>query len=89
MTAFDESDDMCPNCVTPWKCNGPHLSDRTPGAIRERAAYIASISRLPRPHCRHIDPDSSVRGYFCRTCGYSLLPTKSGWFRHGDNAVTA
>ena len=20
------SDDyMCPNCVTPWKCNGPHL----------------------------------------------------------------
>ena len=18
--------DMCPNCVTPWKCNGPHLS---------------------------------------------------------------
>lgn len=16
---------MCPNCVTPWKCNGPHL----------------------------------------------------------------
>lgn len=17
-------DDMCPNCVTPWKCNGPH-----------------------------------------------------------------
>lgn len=18
-------DDMCPNCVTPWKCNGPHL----------------------------------------------------------------
>lgn len=22
---FDEADDMCPNCVTPWKCNGPHL----------------------------------------------------------------
>ena len=18
-------DYMCPNCVTPWKCNGPHL----------------------------------------------------------------
>lgn len=18
-------DDMCPNCVTPWKCNGPHI----------------------------------------------------------------
>ena len=20
-----EYGDMCPNCVTPWKCNGPHL----------------------------------------------------------------
>lgn len=20
-----DEDDMCPNCVTPWKCNGPHL----------------------------------------------------------------
>lgn len=20
-----ETDDMCPNCVTPWKCNGPHI----------------------------------------------------------------
>ena len=18
-------EDMCPNCVTPWKCNGPHI----------------------------------------------------------------
>jgi hypothetical protein len=21
-----KEDDMCPNCVTPWKCNGPHLT---------------------------------------------------------------
>jgi len=20
-------DDMCPNCLTPWKCNGPHIVD--------------------------------------------------------------
>lgn len=20
-------DDMCPNCVTPWKCNGPHIPE--------------------------------------------------------------
>jgi hypothetical protein len=19
------SEDTCPNCITPWKCNGPHL----------------------------------------------------------------
>ena len=23
---FDDVHDMCVNCVTPWKCNGPHLS---------------------------------------------------------------
>lgn len=22
---WDEADGMCPNCVTPWKCNGPHV----------------------------------------------------------------
>jgi hypothetical protein len=21
----EDPDDMCPNCCTPWKCNGPHL----------------------------------------------------------------
>ena len=26
---WDEADNMCPNCITPWKCNGPHLSDQT------------------------------------------------------------
>jgi hypothetical protein len=31
---FDEADDMCPNCVTPWKCNGPHLSEQTVAARR-------------------------------------------------------
>ena len=20
-------DEMCPNCVTPWRCNGPHVTD--------------------------------------------------------------
>jgi hypothetical protein len=33
--AFDEADAMCPNCQTPWKCNGPHLSDQTPWALRQ------------------------------------------------------
>lgn len=31
----DNGDEMCPNCVTPWKCNGPHLDDQTPRARRE------------------------------------------------------
>ena len=22
---WDEADEMCPNCITPWKCNGPHV----------------------------------------------------------------
>lgn len=24
---------MCPNCVTPWKCNGPHIPEGTNSAI--------------------------------------------------------
>lgn len=27
----EAEDDMCPNCVTPWKCNGPHISNPRPG----------------------------------------------------------
>ena len=23
--SHDLEDEMCPNCVTPWKCNGPHI----------------------------------------------------------------
>jgi len=24
--SLELEDDMCPNCVTPWKCNGPYLT---------------------------------------------------------------
>lgn len=41
-------------------------------------------SRLPRPRCSGIDPDADNRGYYCRSCGYDLIETKSGWFRHGN-----
>jgi len=45
-----QHDDMCPNCVTPWKCNGPHLDSfqvvelRTQafGAIRRAAEFARS-----------------------------------------------
>ena len=36
---FDEADDMCPNCNTPWKCNGPHLWKET--AAYKRGDYRA------------------------------------------------
>ena len=39
----DETDDMCPNCQTPWKCNGPHLIDETPRSIRS-ALLVARIT---------------------------------------------
>ena len=29
---WDEADGMCPNCLTPWKCNGPHLSEQSQSA---------------------------------------------------------
>lgn len=27
-------DDMCPNCVTPWKCNGPHVPSERETGVR-------------------------------------------------------
>lgn len=27
MTKDNPDEYMCPNCVTPWKCNGPHIED--------------------------------------------------------------
>jgi len=35
---WDEADGMCPNCITPWKCNGPHLSEQTVAGRRHAAA---------------------------------------------------
>ena len=28
---------MCPNCVSPWKCNGPHIPEHTIKAAQEDA----------------------------------------------------
>jgi len=25
---WDAYEYMCPNCVTPWKCNGPHIEEK-------------------------------------------------------------
>lgn len=35
---YEETDDMCPNCQTPWKCNGPHFTEFTPRYQRAPAA---------------------------------------------------
>jgi hypothetical protein len=39
-------DDMCPNCVTPWKCNGPHLNRPcrgAPGGSPQLDEYLRSL----------------------------------------------
>ncbi len=49
----DPTEYMCPNCVTPWKCNGPHIPDQTPTteAGRRLLRWLAYISNggLPPP----------------------------------------
>ena len=44
---FTSGDDeaMCPNCVTPWKCNGPHeLPEREPDGFEvDRAAVLREL----------------------------------------------
>lgn len=39
------ADDMCPNCVTPWKCNGPHIKPcrGAPGGSPELERYLREL----------------------------------------------
>ena len=43
-------DDMCPNCVTPWKCNGPHIYDQTPSALRIGGVTRQAVTVDPEPN---------------------------------------
>lgn len=40
--------EMCPNCVTPWKCNGPH---EFPQAASSEAAVAFDAERFERAPC--------------------------------------
>ena len=41
--------DMCPNCVTPWKCNGPHEPQpkEPAGYDVDRVAVLALLGDQP------------------------------------------
>jgi hypothetical protein len=39
-----EGEYLCPNCVTPWKCNGPHIPE--PAQRDERAEYERHMSLI-------------------------------------------
>ena len=47
---------LCPNCVTPWKCNGPHIpesflySQPDEPAITYRIP-VSNHAATPKPHC--------------------------------------
>lgn len=39
-------DEMCPNCVTPWKCNGPHKLKKcrsAPGGSPQLERYLDAL----------------------------------------------
>jgi len=57
---WEDADWMCPNCVTPWKCNGPHLErERTPSGYEvDRAAVLAIIRGEAATSC-------PAHGSFC------------------------
>lgn len=42
-------DEMCPNCVTPWKCNGPHNPDWQSG-MEAKAMSSGDIEAMKRIH---------------------------------------
>lgn len=41
-SAADDEEVMCPNCVTPWKCNGPHIG-LAPGEDYEPPAQASAV----------------------------------------------
>lgn len=61
-----DTDDMCPNRQTPWRCNGPHLTDQTPYALRGRATHDdlarvgAAVERLMERSVGGIDWDAGI-----------------------------
>ena len=46
--AASSEPEMCPNCVTPWKCNGPH---EFPQAASSEAAVAFDAERFERAPC--------------------------------------
>lgn len=52
--AASSEPEMCPNCVTPWKCNGPH---EFPAASSEAAKvdgiHTPATCRHPHCNCEH------------------------------------
>ena len=40
--SLHDTDGMCPNCVTPWKCNGPHLGGEAKPLRDERGTLEVS-----------------------------------------------
>lgn len=47
-----DADDLCPNCCTPWKCNGPHLNENE--VVELRAEALGAIRRAAA-HARWYD----------------------------------
>lgn len=65
----DDYDTMCPNCVTPWKCNGPHVpwpptSSDHPSVTRPDVVEILAAMR---------EDASSVRNRGRITAGNVLI----------------
>lgn len=42
----ENTDDMCPNCLTPWKCNGPHCASQYVVDWEALGDTIATMVRL-------------------------------------------
>ena len=49
---YDEADDMCPNCCTPWKCNGPHIMEQTPAYQANYSVDVAGTDALIEDNIR-------------------------------------
>ena len=68
---LDDDDYMCPNCNTPWKCNGPHIPPGYEDSREAGSTYKGA---------REIEAAQDSRGedYILRQLGFYELEV------HGD-----
>lgn len=62
MPDYISEDDMCINCVTPWKCNGPHIPANEPEAPVNPVMVTITVNAIETsvPAHSYLDYDAIV-----------------------------
>ena len=61
--------DLCPNCVTPWKCNGPHVPTIRLGRLDDADSWEDRMATAARARARaRLDAEAALHEDLLRRC---------------------